>query len=113
MAWWAWLLAVWRNRREIGEAAEEVSEVIEGITSDAEPAQPRTYQANEHVRRQIDAATSHKVAPCRVPPDGWVCSRGAGHAGPCAASQKPVDRDANTPPAGRPRPPLPPSKRSQ
>jgi hypothetical protein len=24
---------------------------------------------------------------CSVPPDGWRCSRGAGHDGPCAATQ--------------------------
>lgn len=23
---------------------------------------------------------------CTVPPEGWSCSRGAGHGGPCAAS---------------------------
>lgn len=23
--------------------------------------------------------------PCMTPPKGWVCTRGAGHEGPCAA----------------------------
>ena len=27
------------------------------------------------------------MEPCRVPPVGWSCTRGAGHSGPCAASQ--------------------------
>jgi hypothetical protein len=26
---------------------------------------------------------------CTLPPAGWVCSRGAGHEGPCAASALP------------------------
>jgi len=35
----------------------------------------------------IDAAwEKHKAAaPCPLPPDGWRCSRGIGHEGPCAA----------------------------
>lgn len=31
------------------------------------------------------------LPPCRVPPAGWTCSRGAGHPGPCAASPGAVD----------------------
>lgn len=43
----------------------------------------------EKEQAMIDAAWErHKAADpvCRLPPDGWSCSRGAGHYGPCAAS---------------------------
>lgn len=30
-------------------------------------------------------------APCLIPPDGWSCSRGEGHTGPCAASRTHYD----------------------
>lgn len=32
------------------------------------------------------------IGTCDVPPPGWVCSRGKGHEGPCAASQAPVQQ---------------------
>lgn len=32
------------------------------------------------------------LGTCDVPPPGWVCSRGKGHEGPCAASQAPVQQ---------------------
>lgn len=31
------------------------------------------------------SAAAPEAAGCEVPPDGWWCSREAGHAGPCAA----------------------------
>ena len=32
-----------------------------------------------------------KMETCQTPPEGWSCSRGAGHTGPCAATRmKPV-----------------------
>jgi hypothetical protein len=37
------------------------------------------------LRLRLEAA-SH--AECATPPDGWTCSRGAGHEGPCAASER-------------------------
>lgn len=30
---------------------------------------------------------------CQLPPDGWYCTRGAGHDGPCAAHQHEPDRE--------------------
>jgi hypothetical protein len=42
----------------------------------------RTYMTT---RRFICTATGFKEEACRLPPEGWWCSRGAGHGGPCAA----------------------------
>ena len=39
-------------------------------------------------RHQLTAVVSNdplRVAECQIPRGGWRCSRGAGHAGPCAA----------------------------
>lgn len=33
---------------------------------------------------------------CDVPPQGWFCTRGAGHAGPCAAHQIGAPDDSTT-----------------
>jgi len=30
---------------------------------------------------------SNMIEFCTIPPDGWICSRAAGHNGPCAASK--------------------------
>lgn len=30
-------------------------------------------------------AVSQRPNPCDLPPEGWTCSRGKGHDGPCAA----------------------------
>jgi hypothetical protein len=90
MAPWALIAAAWRHRRAIAEAVQEVEKVIEGFTEEGQP-HPLTYKDNEHIRRQIALSIAHKVSPA-VPPI--------------------VDREANTPPGGRQRPPLPPSKRS-
>lgn len=38
--------------------------------------------AREVYRLMIEAR------PCSVPPEGWQCSRTAGHEGPCAAIRK-------------------------
>lgn len=32
---------------------------------------------------------SLQVEQCTIPPKGWICQRGSGHAGPCAASPLP------------------------
>lgn len=31
------------------------------------------------------------VDPCKLPPEGWWCSRGVGHEGPCAAREEPPE----------------------
>ena len=31
--------------------------------------------------------------PCNLPPEGWVCPRGAGHEGPCAATEEACSKD--------------------
>ncbi|MDB4996732.1 MAG: hypothetical protein JWM74_4164 [Myxococcaceae bacterium] len=46
------------------EAIAQCERGTEALTGDAKPD-------------PIDA--------CQVPPEGWTCSRGAGHEGPCAA----------------------------
>lgn len=36
---------------------------------------------------------SNELGECTVPPEGWYCTRGAGHEGPCAAIQEePFDK---------------------
>jgi hypothetical protein len=30
------------------------------------------------------------MSACKVPPEGWYCTRGHGHEGPCAAHQRTV-----------------------
>jgi hypothetical protein len=47
--------------------------------------------------------------PCRVPPPGWVCSRTAGHSGPCAARPAPGygTSDVDYPPVTLPLTPSP------
>jgi hypothetical protein len=39
-----------------------------------------------HLKKQIEAQGGQMAdgPPCEVPPEGWACSRGAGHDGPCA-----------------------------
>lgn len=32
---------------------------------------------------------SDLIEPCKIPPKGWICQRGSGHAGPCAANPLP------------------------
>lgn len=56
--------------------------------------EPEAYYADDEPlsaedQARIDAAwEKHKAADpvCRIPPEGWSCSRAAGHEGPCAAS---------------------------
>lgn len=95
MVWWAWLLAAWRNRKQIQETAEAVEEVIEAVVHDGEQPTPMTHALNEHNRAQERSAIAAAKA-----------------ANAAKAAPAPVDREAVTPPGGRPIPPLPPSKRS-
>lgn len=56
--------------------------------------QERFYRDDEPLtpedQARVDAAWEiHKAAqPCAIPPEGWSCSRTAGHDGPCAATPK-------------------------
>jgi hypothetical protein len=42
-----------------------------------------------------DLGEERAPKPCTVPPEGWACSRGAGHDGPCAATPVDVVREAS------------------
>lgn len=33
------------------------------------------------------------MAECKLPPEGWICTRESGHSGPCAAYTSLYDRD--------------------
>lgn len=33
------------------------------------------------------------MTTCKLPPEGWICTRDAGHSGPCAAYTCLYDRD--------------------
>lgn len=53
----------------------------------------------DHAKREAPPATGEgqqqdERAECAVPPEGWACTRGAGHDGPCAAV--PVNEDGYT-----------------
>lgn len=114
MALPVWLVVVGRfvarlvTRREaIGEAvktAEQLVGEVEAVIYDDPPSQPLSHEDVEHIRRQVDSATSHKVPPthvgrivytqtgptpgveaCNRPPPGWWCSREPFHGGACAA----------------------------
>lgn len=40
----------------------------------------------------VDKAKAFGILdPCKLPTEGFWCSRGAGHEGPCAAREEPVD----------------------
>jgi hypothetical protein len=115
--WLAWLgglvLNALRKPEQIatvvmagGALAHEIDVAIHD-----EPGTPVSRATEEHIRAQVDAATSHKVAPsepCALPPAGWSCSRGKGHDGPCAASPVPPRPIAKTQPRATVRPPRPP-----
>ena len=54
---------------------------VEGLAYD------RLNESAEDVKRGKDelGGTSGVEIGCRMPPEGWSCSRKAGHEGPCAA----------------------------
>ena len=37
-----------------------------------------------------DKVVLNSLGICAIPPDGWACSRSAGHDGPCAAYPEPL-----------------------
>jgi hypothetical protein len=39
------------------------------------------------LQRAQAAADIMRMPLCKQPPEGWTCSRGEGHEGPCASSQ--------------------------
>ena len=47
-------------------------------------AVPMTDAAREHFLRGYESAQEDALV-CRLPPEGWACTRTAGHEGPCAA----------------------------
>lgn len=71
------------------EELEKKLATATALLRECQPWMPfRTCDAS----RKLDAFLANQpAAPCMIPPDGWTCSRGEGHSGPCAAS--PVIRD--------------------
>lgn len=45
----------------------------------------RDWDFMEEVATQLDGARAPDPKSCTVPPEGWYCTRQAGHEGPCAA----------------------------
>jgi hypothetical protein len=88
-AWLLGLLRVLGIRRaaDVVPMAKRLGEAIADVIDAPEPGQPLPRAAQDHIRRQIDEATSHKVPAqtCGKPPPGWYCTRELGHEGPCAA----------------------------
>jgi hypothetical protein len=77
------LVRLLRRPQDVAKVVEAANEIVEAVTSDAEPSQPLTYKQVEHIRQQVDSATKHGVT---LP-------------GPVKA----IDRSAKTPPARPPR----------
>lgn len=107
---WGWLLQVGRvlsgllsRPEKVKVAVREASEFMDAVESalhDDPPPQPLPYSVIEEQRRQIDAATSHKVpaspapAPAgEVAPPVVVDSRGPG-----VAKAKERKKTPRTPP---------------
>ncbi|MET0795302.1 MAG: hypothetical protein ABW061_27535, partial [Polyangiaceae bacterium] len=95
---WGWLLQVGRilggllsRPEKVREAVREANEFLDAVDSalhDDPPPQPLPHSAVEEQRRQIDAATSHKVAPADAPPV-VVDTRGPGVAKAKERTKKP------------------------
>jgi hypothetical protein len=100
---------------DVVRTGAELAREIEVMVSDDEPSHPVSSATTRHIASQVASATAHKVKPplppprppvkaqlreadreavtppagirrqCTAPPPGWVCTRAAGHLGPCAA----------------------------
>lgn len=52
------------------------------MTTSEDPLDEEWEFWRRELRQFVDGLTR---SPCSLPPEGWTCSRGAGHEGPCAA----------------------------
>jgi hypothetical protein len=100
---WRWLVALVRSplAREAAADAEQLArELVDKQMADTRPS-PLPYLAVQHQQGQIKSA-AHPAQRCNVPPPGWVCSRPAGHSGPCAATAQPPPCPPSLPPSAPP-----------
>lgn len=90
--WSAWSVGT-MDEDDFVPVLDRLEELIDGIVAeiDAIPAEWEGELTSEE-QAMIDRAWDRHVAAgpqCTVPPDGWLCTRGAGHDGPCAALPTP------------------------
>jgi hypothetical protein len=111
-----------RRAADVVPVATRLGEAIADVIDGEPPGQPLPRAAEDHIRRQIDSATSHKVpaVACDKPPPGWHCTRERGHDGPCSAWPTPAPSGGGVlvikaapprPPRMPAPPPRPPRKR--
>lgn len=90
--WPAWELAQGRTPRRpaVMLTAERETcvacrqETTDGIYVRCDPSAHEPWSA-------ADSQSATPEGHCGAPPDGWRCSRGAGHDGPCAATPEGTD----------------------
>lgn len=81
----AWLRArVWFLDRRVGWCDRRTE--IDTLPRSNEPGtwHPPERRQTRWPRRFVDRNRT-RACFCRIPPEGWRCTRGAGHTGPCAA----------------------------
>jgi hypothetical protein len=81
----------WNTRASLGAAQVPVLSIKKSEWEVLSPeAQAKllaiTGAGTRNLQRSQAAADIARVPLCRQPPEGWTCSRGEGHEGPCASS---------------------------
>lgn len=106
----------WIDTLEGGHIVCPGDYIITGVQGERYPCKPDIFVAtydfwNEDSQSYEDREPcptpedlKDEFVPCELPPEGWTCSRGGGHEGPCAASptygshgqRKPYEKPAIT-----------------